>query len=193
MALSRLEKSIHVDRGFGGEAMVSRIVLGLIVLGMIAVLLTTERRLGATNMSRVAAVATLADDPRLAAVRNYTRIGSGILPYAPGETPPPSGLTPELKLGFSYREFSLFGMPLWAYEEHGFVTYFEEPAGIRIALIGPERVALLEELTGQSYAASYSFPWYRQIWGWWLLIALIGWTLLKRRETRIAEDLHWAS
>jgi hypothetical protein len=163
---------------------VPRIALGLLAAAFAVTFFLSEREWGLTNMPRVAEVDTLPETPRLAAVRRYTQIGSGLLPYLPRERARRAASVAEegqrLKVGFSYREISILRMPIWASEDNGLVTYLELPSWYQIALINEDQVRLLERITGRSYSG-YSFPRWRHMWGWLFLLGLIGWYLLHRR------------
>ena len=172
--------------------MSSRIFLSLLAVAMAAVLLLSERPWGLTSSPRVEEVAILPDDPRLEPVRRYTQWGSGMLPYvserarkaAANEIPP-------LKLGWTYREWNMLGMPFYAsaepYGGNGFVTYLELTGGIKVAVINDDQMALLEELAGRSLSEGYSFAWYRHVWGWLFVIGLLVWHWLSSREIKRAE------
>jgi hypothetical protein len=163
---------------------VPRIVLGLLAAAFAITFFLSEREWGLTSMPRVEAVDTLPDTPELAAVRHYTQIGSGLLPYLPRERARhAASLAQEgqrLKVGFSYREVSILRVPIWASEDNGLVTYFELPSWYQIALINADQVRLLERISGRSYSG-YSFPRWKHMWGWLFLLGLIGWYLLHRR------------
>ena len=160
--------------------MVPRIFLAALVLCAALAFYVSKRDWSATSMPRIEQVDVIPDGPRTADVREYTEIGSGILPYMSRETRPAPGVRPPLKLGWSYREFGLLGMPFWASKELGFVTYVETPEGLQFAVLMPEQVKLLEELTGKTYS-DYSFPLYRHAWGWLFVLAFLVWLWLNRR------------
>jgi hypothetical protein len=171
----------------------SQIILGLLAAALGAVLFLSDRPWGMTGSYRIAKIATLPDDPRLAPVRRYTQIGSGALPYIGREAPPPQGSRPPLRLGWAYREFSAFRMPFWASSEWGMVTYYDAPWGRQFAVIMPGQKPLLDQLAGAPVTQNYRFPWYRYLWGWLFVVGLGIWTVVKRREVRKAEEEHWAS
>ncbi len=170
--------------------MLSRTILAALALLLAANLYFTDRPWTLTSAPRVAEIAVLPDGPALAALRRDTEIGMGMLPYPNRRTPPAAGPMP-LKLGWAYREVALFGMPMWGYPEGGLVTYLEMPQGIQVALIDPERAALLDRLTGERYA-SLSFPWHRFVWGWLAVAALLAWVRIGRWEARREEERAYA-
>ncbi|MEA3015370.1 MAG: hypothetical protein QOI38_92 [Sphingomonadales bacterium] len=163
---------------------VPRIALGLLAAAFAVTFFLSEREWGLTSMPRVEAIDTLPDTPELAAVRRYTQIGSGLLPYLPreraGKAASVARAGQPLRVGFSYREVSILRLPIWASEDNGLVTYLELPAWYQIALINPDQVRLLERISGRSYS-DYSFPVWKHMWGWLFLLGLIGWYLLHRR------------
>jgi len=175
------------------ELMKSRILLVAIGLAAAAILLLSERPVGLTDAMRFDEIMTLPDTDRLEPVRRYTMIGSGIIPYMPGEAAPAYRGRPPIKVGWAYREISGLRMPFFARAQFGPVTFVDLPGGRQFAELAPEQVAQLEELAGRPVASGYTFPWYAHFWGWLIVLALIGWTLLRRREARIREDAHWAS
>ncbi|HEX8366868.1 MAG TPA: hypothetical protein VF603_16430 [Allosphingosinicella sp.] len=163
---------------------VPRIALGLLAAAFALAFFLSEREWGLTSMPRVEAIDTLPATPELAAVRRYTEIGSGLLPYLPRERArKAAALRVErqpLRVGFSYREISILRLPIWAAEDNGLVTYIELPSWYQIALINDDQVRLLERISGRSYSG-YSFPRWKHMWGWLFLLGLIGWYLLHRR------------
>ena len=173
--------------------MAARLLLALIAAAMAAVLFLSDRPFGLTDMVRIEELAVLPDGERLDPVRSYTEIGSGLIPYFPGEAVARPEGRPRLKLGWVYREFSAFRMPLFARSEFGPVTFLELPSGRQFAMLSPEQTALIDELAGRRLAQSRSFAWYRHLWGWLIVLALIGWTLLRWWEARLRDDEHWAA
>lgn len=163
---------------------VPRIALGLLAAAYAVTFFLSEREWGLTNIPRVEEVDTLPETDRLAAVRRYTQIGSGLLPYLPRERARRAASVAEegqrLKVGFSYREISILRVPVWASEDNGLVTYLELPSWYQIALINEDQIRLLERISGRSYAG-YSFPRWKHMWGWLFLLGLLGWYLLHRR------------
>ena len=162
---------------------VPRAFLAAFALCVGLVLIVSERPWSATSMPRIDEVAVIPDNAKTAQVREYTEYGSGILPYMPREARPGPGPDSErpIKLGWSYREFSLLRMPFWASKELGFVTYIETPEGLRFSVMVPEQLALLEQLTGETYSKRYSFPWHSHLWGWLFVLAFLTWLALNRR------------
>ncbi len=169
--------------------MLSRTILAALALFLVVNLILGDRPWSLTSAPRVAEIDVLSADTGLAEVRNYTEIGSGILPYPARRTPPPADAgPPPLKIGWAYREVSLLGMPLWGYPEPGLVTYLEQPRAIQAAILAAEQLALLDRLTGRFYSG-LRFPWYNYIWGWLFVLGIFAWTWARTREFRRAEEL----
>lgn len=172
--------------------MSSRLFLILLALAMAAVLFLSDRPWGLTSSPRVAEVAVLPDDSRLAAVRRYTQWGSGLIPYV-SERAKAAAMSPHppLKLGWTYREWNMLGMPFYAraepYGGNGFVTYLELSGGIKLAVINDDQMALLEGLSRRSLDEGYDFKWYEHVWGWLFVIGILVWHLLSSREIKRAE------
>ena len=173
--------------------MISRIFLAALVLAVASVLFLSDRPWHLTSTPRVDEVAVLPDSAEFADVRRYTEIGSAQLPYMSRQARPAAPGRPVLKLGWSYRELSLLRMPFWASDEAGYVTYLEFPEHIRIALLSPSQISMLERQTGRRFTGDYSFPWHQHLWGWLLFVGLVVWTLLWRREANLAEEARWAA
>jgi hypothetical protein len=176
-----------------GERVKSHYILGALAVALAAILILSDRPWGMTSVYRIEEIATLPEDARLAPVRRYTEIGSGIFPYVGREGPPAPGTRQPLKLGFAYRELSAFRMPFWASSDFGMVTYYEAPWGRQFAVITPGQKPLLDQLAGAPMTQDRSFRWYLHLWGWLFVLGLAVWTLVKRREVRAAEDAYWAS
>ena len=134
---------------------------------------------------------TLPDGPAAHLIRNETEYGSALLPYPGTKISGFLGSDPEslaaasasapLRLGYSYRELSLFGMPFWAYRDHGLVTYLETPIGYRAAVVTDRRRQLVQRITGRSYA-DYALPLHRHVWGWLLVLGFVLWSFVRRWE-----------
>jgi len=160
-------------------------LFGILVLALVAAVFLGGRPKLPANTPRIEAIERLPDTPRLAQVRRYTEYGSGILPYNAREKrdrerrrwdePQP------LQLGYSYREVSFFGLPIWAYEEFGLVTFIEVPSGFNLAILRPQQVELLRELTGKDYSSQGLSLW-KHLWGWLFPLGFIGAALLLLRE-----------
>jgi hypothetical protein len=169
----------------------STILLALIGLAFAAVALLSERPWNATTSYRIVEITTLPDDPRLAQLRRYTEIGSGAFPYLPGEERPAAGAPQPLKIGWAYSEFSILTLPLWASGDLGLVTYLETPVWRHFAIIVPGQRPLLDELIGGDVVGRNGFQWYRHVWGWLFVAAMLMWAWLKRREDLAREEAHW--
>jgi hypothetical protein len=170
----------------------SRIILIAIVFILAVIVILSDRPWGLASTPRIAQIAEVPDTERLAPVHRYARTGTaGILPYTDRERRPEPAAARPLKLGWSYREQSIFTMPLWATSEMGLVLYVETPEGREFAILAPGQIPLLDEAMGSTVASDYRFRWYLHIWGWWILIALIVWTVARRREDLARERAHW--
>jgi hypothetical protein len=180
------------SRAIRTATLASRALLTLIAAAMLAILFLSDRPVGLTDMVRIDELAVLPGE-RLGQVRAYTEVGSGLIPYFPGEAVAPRADPPQLKLGWVYREFSALRMPFFARSEVGPVTFIELPAGRQFAILGPEQAAQIDEMVGRPVAQGQGFAWYEHLWGWLIVLGLLAWTLLRRREARIREDEHWAS
>ena len=167
-------------------------LIGLPVMALAAAMLFSGRPILPANTPRVDEVEVLPDGPRMEPVRRYTEYGSGLLPYNQAERMTRDrlspGARPALKVGWSFREISMLGLPLWAYREYGLVTYLEEPAGYQIAILMPQQIELLEELTGHAYRGR-SFPFWKYMWGWLIVLAFAAvFFLFLREEARKREE-----
>jgi hypothetical protein len=176
----------------GGKFMSSRIFLTLLALAMAAVLVLTDRPWGLTSSPRVEELAALPDDPRLEPVRRFTQWGPGVFPYVSERAKAAAKRAdPPLKLGRTYREWNMLGMPFYAaaepYDGHDLVTYLELSGGIKVAVIDGEQRALIEDLAGRSLDEDEEFAWYEHLWGWLFVIGILVWHGLSSREIRRAE------
>jgi hypothetical protein len=161
--------------------MASRIIMAILVLAVVAAIAFSDRNWALTNMPRVEPIATLPEKPELQPVRRDTEIGSDLLPYASERSRDAVREPGALRLGYSYREVSLFGMPFWAYEEFGLVTYLEKPGGYQIGLLNPAKLRIIEDAAGRPYSG-HVFALHRHLWGWLLVIGFIAWFVARRRE-----------
>ena len=171
----------------------SNLVLAAWAVCVAAILFLSDRPWSAFSLARIDPVAELPDTPAFADVRRYTEIGSGFLPYFPGEARPETVDRPALKLGWAYREIGLMRMPFWVSSDIGYVAYYEQPTGRQIGILSPSQVEMIEQRTGRRFTREYAFPWYLKPWGWLVVLGLVGWTLFSRREARLIEDAHWAA
>ena len=172
--------------------MKSKYVLAAWALCIAAILLLSDRPWHLYGMYAIDEVATLPDAPEFADVRRYTEIGSGLLPGGSNDEAQALALRPEMKLGWLHWEYGLARMPFWAASDAGWVTYIDLPHGRQFAILSPTHVDMIEQRLGRRISDEYAFAWYGRMWGWLLVLGLIGWTLLNRREARIAEDAKWA-
>jgi hypothetical protein len=171
--------------------MFSRIILACLILSIAAAIHYSDRHWALRNMPRIMLLDTLPGGAPTRAIRNETEYGSALLPY-PGkeisgflghdlEALPAASASAPLRLGYSYRELSLFGMPFLAYGDHGLVTYLETPIGYRAAPVTERRRELLQRITGRSYSG-YPLPLHRHLWGWLLVLGFVLWTFVRRWE-----------
>lgn len=166
--------------------------MGPLVLALVAVMFLSGRPIPPQNLPRVEEVETLPEGLKMAAVRRFTEYGSAVLPYTRierMERAKADWTKQSLKLGWSYREITFAALPLIAYREFGLVTYLEQPNGYKIAIMQPKQVELLRELTGRDYS-SYSFPYWKHLWGWIFVIGfLVAARLYFLEEVRKREEL----
>jgi hypothetical protein len=92
-------------------------------------------------------------------------------------------------LGYSIREVSVLGMPLFAYREVGFVLYVEGPQNFSMTPLDEDGRRLLDDTVGQPIGRDYSFPWWEYVWGWalFVLIAAWGWVWW-RSKVKVREE-----
>jgi len=173
--------------------MKSNLVLAVWAVCVAAILLLSDRPWNLYSMPRMDEVALLPDNTEFADVRRYTEIGSGVMPYGPGDEVPAHGLRPVLKLGWLHSESGLVRMPFLASSDVGWVTYIELPNGVQFGTLRQSHIAMIEQRLGRRVTDEYAFPWHRKLWGWLVLLGLVGWTLLNRREARLEEDAKWAA
>jgi hypothetical protein len=160
-------------------------LFGFLVLALVAAVFLGGRPKLPANTPRIHAIERLPETPRLAPVRRYTEYGSGILPYNARERKDRerrrwNELQP-LQLGYSYREISFFGLPIWAYPEYGLVTFVEVPSGYQIAILRSKQVELLGELLGRD-VSGYSLPYWKHLWGWLFPLGFLAALFLLLRE-----------
>lgn len=168
----------------------SRFILIGIAVVWVVIALLSERPWGLTSTPRIREIQTIPENRRTTNLRLWTTV---LVPYMDRERPPEAGPRPPVKIGWSYREYSIFTMPVWAQSEANLVIYVEAPDGREFSSLRPDRLDQFERMTGVQVPRDYAFPWYLYMWGWWWLIALIVWTLVKRKEDQAREEEHWNS
>ena len=85
-------------------------------------------------------------------------------PAAPGPSP--------LRFGYSILETDILGMPFVPRSEYGHVIYYETPEEFVIA---PATDDYLKQIRIPSKPLSaWNFAWWRHLWGWLFVIALLG-------------------
>lgn len=172
---------------------ISWFLASLMVVGVFANALLSNRPLQGYTMYQIEEIATLPDSPDLADVRRYTEIGSGELPHLRGARNVDADEQP-LKLGWLYRESGILGLPYWAENVSAMpILYIDYGDGYRYAGVGPRQVPLLEEKAGRPILRDYEFRWYRHVWGWLFPLALGLLILLWRKEARSREEAEWAA
>ena len=101
---------------------------------------------------------------------------------------PHKSMSPTM-LGYSTREVSLLGMPLFAYPDAGYVLYAEEAQQFTMKLLDENGRRQVDDAVGHPVGRDYAFPFWRYLWGWALPL-LIGawlWVWLRGREQRRIE------
>ena len=164
----------------------SRYVIGLVALAMVAVMILTDRPLGLTSNPRIDEIEVLPDDPRLAELRRQIQWGDSLYPYISAKAQTAADAT-DVKFGWTYREWNMLGMPFAAFPESGFAAYIEMRGGVKLALIDEQNEGLIEEVIGRDPASGYVFPWHLHIWGWLIVLAIAVWQVLSLTEIRRAK------
>ena len=70
----------------------------------------------------------------------------------------PKGRAAAAQARWSYREYSIFTMPVWAQTEEGLVFYVEAPDGRDFSPINPERLDLFDRITRRARRAITPSP-----------------------------------
>ncbi|MDO7842531.1 hypothetical protein [Sphingomonas immobilis] len=108
-------------------------------------------------------------------VRYAPPFGRTIIPdLAEARTPP--------ALGYSYREMSMLGMPLFAYTDAGFVLYTEDGRRVKMAPLDPQGRQEIDAIVGRPVAPDYGFPFRDFLWGWSLIAMVAAWIWLWQRS-----------
>lgn len=90
---------------------------------------------------------------------------------------------PQPRLGYSYREIALLGLPLMAYPEFGYVAYREHQGFHHVVPLDADALALLDRKAGARLEQGWWFPVWR-CWGLLYVAALIGIGLFELRAQR---------
>lgn len=168
------------------------IVAVLIAVGVIANLILSNRPMSGYSMLQIEEIATLPDTPELADVRRYTEIGSGFIPHMRGVRTDVDIASQPLKIGWVYQEGGIMSLPYWAQDvSTGPSLYIDTGRGYQIAGVTPAQTPLLEQKVGRPIVSTYSFQWYKHIWGWAFPISLILLIWLWRREMLAREEAAW--
>ena len=89
-----------------------------------------------------------------------------------------------LNLGWAMKEYSLYWAPLWKEDDgEGYVLYVEKGNTIYSNPVSPEQLASLGQITGTTYPAKYSPPFWTKIWGWGIVLLLIIVGIIWNRAT----------
>ncbi|HEX7781828.1 MAG TPA: hypothetical protein VF509_03385 [Sphingobium sp.] len=96
------------------------------------------------------------------------------LPDAP-EYSSPQG---HVDLGWAYKDYSIYGMPLWSGEAEGFVL----KAGGGYFTLTPGALERISAQTGHDYAAEYHFNPVAHLWGWLVIFGLIGFAVWRKQR-----------
>lgn len=87
------------------------------------------------------------------------------------------------RLGWAVREASLLSLPLFAWRQSDVAAFTEDGYGYRMAGLTQEQRAALDRRGAVGW-----FPWWRYVWGWLPLAALVGfiWAELRWQDRRRA-------
>lgn len=86
-------------------------------------------------------------------------------------------------LGWAYKDYSIYGMPLWFGEAEGFVL----KAGDGYFTLTPGALERISAQTGRDYAAEYRFNPVAHLWGWLVIFGLIGFAVWRKRSRNAAD------
>lgn len=92
----------------------------------------------------------------------------------------------EPAVGYSMREWGIFGMPMLAVKELGLVAYVERndrEGSWQVPLEG-EGAALLEKQIGHKPGQGFIYPYWVHVWGWLFLAGAALYLWLRFREIR---------
>jgi len=94
------------------------------------------------------------------------------------DTPEYSSPEGHVDLGWAYKDYSIYGMPLWSSEAEGFVL----KAGDGYFTLTPGALERISTQTGHDYAAEYRFNPVAHLWGWLIIFGLIGVTIWRKQS-----------
>jgi len=172
----------------------AQLVVVVLIIGLlVGTQIFSHRPRLMTSRPWIEPVADIPARANLDQLRHYVAFYEAYIPkqrYRPPfgltvETPPPAPDSPP-RLGYSIREVSLLGMPLFAHPEEGFVVYVERPDRFAMApLGGDDGVRLLEQKAGAPLSRDFAFAWWEHSWGCLLFVLLAAWGVLEiRRRAR---------
>jgi hypothetical protein len=168
-------------------------LLKALLLLLFVAMVFSGRPLLPTSMPRIREIAVLPASAKLEPIRQYTEMGSGLLPYNAREQldrlPPSSDAPRPLKVGYSYREVSFLRLPFAAYTEFGIVTFVDTVGGYKICLLSPEQVKMLNEAAGRDFSKIGLQAW-RHVWGWFFLLGGGALGILHMRRMARWREIH---
>lgn len=157
------------------------IVLASFVIILAGIVLLSHRPIWPTNRPRVAWVADLPARTDKGKIDNFISYGIFVpqVEHAPilqmaaaAEKIAPIDINALPRLGYSYREIDLFGLPLIGYPEFGYVLYHDRGAMLQMMPLEADGLNLLERETGARLERGFIFPFWESCWG--LLVIAAG-------------------
>lgn len=92
-------------------------------------------------------------------------------------------------LGYSVREWSLFGMPFGYFSEFNYVLYTQTARETVMVPLEERGMELLRKEVGRDLSDGFVYPFWRHLWGWLFVagVALWGWLYHRGVVRRRAE------
>lgn len=168
-----------------------RLLLPVLVLATAAIVAVVPGRQGITNAPGVVHVADLPSHLHTKLARFLQFQAITLAKPEPGplvqllrrgrqERTIPTSSPP--MLGYSYRAFTVFKVPLAGWGEFGKVLYIDDGNSLRMVPLNADYMKLLEAEAGEPVGRGFIFPFWQFYWGWLFVAALIAAFVSWRRE-----------
>ncbi|WP_157217437.1 hypothetical protein [Flavisphingomonas formosensis] len=165
------------------------LLAAVLLVAFAAISFWSPRSWSLTDRPRIDLVAPIPKEADLLKMRRFVSYGITIPKTMPDIARLIPGTTETAPaLGYSFREVDILRMPIFAYEDQGYVMFVERAGSYQAVPLDADYLKLLRQAAGRDLSAGYSFSVWPYLWGWSMAVGFLLWLGLQVLDEKRRRD-----